>query len=247
MGELSDSLQVQLNTLVAELDAVYNFRSWRITKPLRLAGMVARKIKTRFWHKNFADGKMRAEWKNRRDFSIDPAAFGCEKETLAWQESFVSPCEIKFSVFVPLYNTPEHFLREMIASVLFQTYENWELCLVDGSDAEYTYVQEICERIAGKDKRIKYRILSKNVGISEDTNECMTNGDYWTNFKPNFAPDYFITCNYICHFTSFRRVLLEKTDGFNSECGGAQDYDIFLLLIEATNRIAHVQKCLYYW
>ena len=37
------------------------------------------------------------------------------------------------SVLVPVYRTPEVFLREMIASVQAQSYPNWELCLVDGS------------------------------------------------------------------------------------------------------------------
>ncbi|MDE6203949.1 MAG: glycosyltransferase family 2 protein, partial [Lachnospiraceae bacterium] len=43
----------------------------------------------------------------------------------------------KISILVPLYNTPQFFLREMIESVTAQTYENWELCLADGSDEGY--------------------------------------------------------------------------------------------------------------
>ena len=41
---------------------------------------------------------------------------------------------VKISILVPLYNTPLQFLNEMIESVLNQTYQNWELCLADGSD-----------------------------------------------------------------------------------------------------------------
>ena len=48
--------------------------------------------------------------------------------------------KIVFSVIVPLYNTPEKFLREMIESVKNQTYDQWELCLADGSDGEHQYV-----------------------------------------------------------------------------------------------------------
>ena len=40
----------------------------------------------------------------------------------------------KISILVPLWNTPESFLTEMIGSVQWQTYKNWELCLADGSD-----------------------------------------------------------------------------------------------------------------
>ena len=88
--------------------------------------------------------------------------------------------QIKFSILVPLYNTPEQYLTEMIDSVLRQTYENWELCLADGSDAGHAYVGEICRNYTGRDSRILYRKLEKNGGISENTNVCigMATGDY---------------------------------------------------------------------
>lgn len=87
---------------------------------------------------------------------------------------------IKFSVLVPLYNTPEKFLKEMIESVQAQTYKNWELCLADGSDREHSFVGEICKKYADGDKRIKYEKLEKNLGISENTNACirMATGEY---------------------------------------------------------------------
>ena len=87
---------------------------------------------------------------------------------------------VKFSILVPLYNTPEAFLREMIGSVRGQTYANWELCLADGSDAAHAYVGETCRRLAEEDPRIRYRKLEKNGGISENTNACiaMATGDY---------------------------------------------------------------------
>ena len=88
--------------------------------------------------------------------------------------------DIKFSVLVPLYNTPDSFLKAMIESVQAQTYKNWELCLADGSDSEHSFVGEICKKYAGKDERIKYEKLEKNLGISENTNACirMATGEY---------------------------------------------------------------------
>ena len=50
---------------------------------------------------------------------------------------------IKFSIVVPLYNTPDKFLREMIDSVMDQTYANWELCMADGSDEDHAYVERV--------------------------------------------------------------------------------------------------------
>ena len=87
---------------------------------------------------------------------------------------------IKISILVPLYNTPEPFLRDMITSVLNQTYQNWELCLADGSDAEHEEVGRICREYLEKDSRIVYQKLLKNEGISENTNECLklATGEY---------------------------------------------------------------------
>ena len=87
---------------------------------------------------------------------------------------------IKISILVPLYNTPEPFLRDMITSVLNQTYQNWELCLADGSDAEHEEVGRICREYLKKDSRIVYQKLLKNEGISGNTNECLklATGEY---------------------------------------------------------------------
>lgn len=86
--------------------------------------------------------------------------------------------EIKFSILVPLFNTPEQYLVEMIDSVRAQTYENWELCLADGSDKEHAYVEQICKGY--EDERIVYKRLEQNLGISGNTNVCieMATGDY---------------------------------------------------------------------
>ncbi len=88
--------------------------------------------------------------------------------------------DVKFSILVPLYNTPEKYLREMIDSVKNQTYSNWELCLADGSDEKHAKVEKTCLDYANKDGRIKYKRLEKNLGISGNTNACidMSTGDY---------------------------------------------------------------------
>ena len=90
------------------------------------------------------------------------------------------PRSIKFSILVPLYNTPESFLREMIESVQAQTYPDWELCLADGSDAAHGDVEKICGEYVSADPRVKYRRLEKNLGISGNTNACieMAEGDF---------------------------------------------------------------------
>jgi GT2 family glycosyltransferase len=66
-------------------------------------------------------------------------------------------------------------------------------------------------------------------------------------FKPDWSPDYFLSCNYICHFTIVRCELLRRIGGFRSEFDGAQDYDLFLRIMEETDRIDHIPRVLYHW
>ena len=88
--------------------------------------------------------------------------------------------KIVFSILVPLFNTPERFLRDMVESVVGQTYGNWELCLADASDGAHGEVGEIVKEYAAADSRIVYQKLEKNSGIAENTNACihMANGNY---------------------------------------------------------------------
>lgn len=66
-------------------------------------------------------------------------------------------------------------------------------------------------------------------------------------FKPDWSPDFFLSYNYLCHFTIFRRMLAQEAGGFRPEFDGSQDYDLFLRLIEKTDRIYHVPRVLYHW
>jgi len=217
------------------------------------------------------------------------------KAELAEQEEYVFDRDVIFSITVPLYNTYEPFLREMIDSVLVQTYSGWELCLADGSDSRHSYVENVCREYCERDVRIRYKRLGRNLGISENTNACldMASGDYIAlldhddilhpaalyemmriicdkdpdfiytdeatfvspdignissiHFKPDFAPDNLMANNYICHFTAFKRSLLEKTGKFRSEYDGSQDHDMMLRLTETAERIEHIPEVLYYW
>lgn len=102
------------------------------------------------------------------------------KSQLRAQRREKFPRDIKISILVPLYNTPKVFLKEMVQSVLDQTYANWELCLADGSDPQHGNVGKICMKHAKKDPRIHYRKLDKNLGISGNTNACIeiASGEY---------------------------------------------------------------------
>ena len=66
-------------------------------------------------------------------------------------------------------------------------------------------------------------------------------------FKPDYAPDYLLCCNYICHLAVFRRALFEQVGGERPECDGSQDHDLFFRLIEQVGGAAHLPQVLYYW
>lgn len=89
----------------------------------------------------------------------------------------------KFSVVVPVYRTNPVFLREMIASIVSQTYTNWELCLAWAQAKEAdsdAALAEILKEYAGQDARVRYTVLAENLGISGNTNAAvgMASGDY---------------------------------------------------------------------
>ena len=84
------------------------------------------------------------------------------------QRETVFPEKHRFSILVPLYNTPPDFLKEMIQSVLDQTYPEWELCLADGSDEAHPEVGAYCLEMSRQDSRIVYRKLEET-GASPKT------------------------------------------------------------------------------
>ena len=83
------------------------------------------------------------------------------------------------SVVIPAYKTPERYLREMLDSILAQTYTNWEVCIADGSPRGQS-LERILQRYAEKDSRIRFQILGGNRGIAGNTNAAleMARGDY---------------------------------------------------------------------
>lgn len=167
----------------ANLAKIKNSPVWKMTKPLRVVYFFFKRMKTAYVMYGGVIGVMKKlahklhQKKVQKDYGT--RSFPSEEERKR-QEAEVFSKNITFSILVPLYNTPEKFLREMIASVQMQTYQKWELCLADGSDDEHKYVEKICQELSDKDSRIKYRKLEKNLGISENTNEClnMATGEY---------------------------------------------------------------------
>jgi GT2 family glycosyltransferase/glycosyltransferase involved in cell wall biosynthesis len=89
------------------------------------------------------------------------------------------PTRVKISLLTPVHNTPAAFLEEMFASVAAQTYDHWELCVVDAA-SERTETIEILKRWEARDERIRIERLPENFGIAENTNRALrlATGDF---------------------------------------------------------------------
>ena len=77
----------------------------------------------------------------------------------------------KLSIIVPTFNTPVNYLKEMIESVLNQSYTNWELCIADGSICRDN-IHRIIDSYS-KESRIKVKYLEQNFGIAGNSNEAL--------------------------------------------------------------------------
>ena len=178
-------LEAKNEELAFRLNRIKNNPLWKASAPLRRCMHFVLRQKTRL--KNC--GNLRGVAAKLKYKKIEREAmkrygtlsFPDEERARAEREA-VFERMVKISILVPLFNTPESFLREMLDSVLAQTYENWELCLADGSDEAHGYVGEICRKYVSEDdrRRIVYRKLAKNAGIAGNTNEClkMAGGEY---------------------------------------------------------------------
>lgn len=94
------------------------------------------------------------------------------QEELEKQKKKVFVYAPKISILVPVYNTPQVFLKQMLQSVRKQTYANWELCIANANpdNEEVKQILEICTK---KDDRIKVVNVPENEGIAQNTNRAL--------------------------------------------------------------------------
>ena len=98
-------------------------------------------------------------WRHRADIPL--------RRTLKAQRAahLQGPC---VSIVVPVYNTPLPFFKQMVQSVRRQTYTNWQLVLVDASDAAHPAPGALAQKLAAQDGRILYQKI-ENGGIAANT------------------------------------------------------------------------------
>jgi GT2 family glycosyltransferase len=94
------------------------------------------------------------------------------------------------------------------------------------------------------------RLLQENPGLDliySDEDKLTETGFDSPILKPDWSPDFFLSCNYLCHLIFLRRDLVREVGGFQSQFDGSQDYDLLLRVSERTNRIHHIPRVLYHW
>ena len=157
----------KIEVLAKKVDkyAKKGIRYWKSQGGAALAGKIISKVKTastreipyQKWITRHLPGKAELEKQRRTKLKYSP----------------------KISIVVPLYKTPEKYLRRLVESVQEQTYSNWELCLSDGSGAD-SPVAGILKQLAASDKRIKVIPHDSALQISENTNSAIeaATGDF---------------------------------------------------------------------
>ena len=185
----------------------------------------------------------------------------------------------------------------MVESVLSQTYDNWELILVDDASPDES-TRELIKEFIKKDARIVHKFLETNHHIAGATNEGikMAKGEFvslfdhddilWPNalyevvkalnhdkklnfiytdedkidgdnrfshkdlfFKPDWNPELLRSVNYITHFTTIRKSVLDEFGYEDGSYNGTQDWELFLRItrnIDAKT-IYHVPTIVYSW
>jgi GT2 family glycosyltransferase len=95
------------------------------------------------------------------------------------------------------------------------------------------------------------KLLNKNQDIdfiySDEDKISLKGKRFAPHFKPNWSPDTLRSYNYITHFAVIRKKVIEDVGFFREGYEGAQDYDLFLRVVEKTQKIAHIPKVLYHW
>jgi len=103
----------------------------------------------------------------------------------------------RFSIVIPVFETPDNFLKELLDSLFAQTYKNFEVCIADGSRKGKDKDRFLSAYAAGLKSEgkiqendiatpgyagpaFKYHVLGDNLGIAGNTNAAiaMATGDY---------------------------------------------------------------------
>ncbi|MBR4031424.1 MAG: glycosyltransferase [Clostridia bacterium] len=156
-----------------------------------------------------------------------------------------------FSVVVPVYNV-EKYLRECVDSILSQTFEDFELILVDDGSKDTS--GDICDEYAVKDKRVKVihkenggQSTARNVGIDAacgefavflDSDDLICDNNFFSDVKSAVEENTDIVVFRYCKYYEDKRV-----DGCGIDLSGVASTNKVDFLRELVKRDAFFCSC----
>ena len=120
---------------------------------------------------DFIKIKLLAIW-HKRDYLNYPKWIKLNEPAdvdLRLQKQYLFSYQPQISIVTVIYKMSLNYFKEFLAAIQEQTYDNWKLCIVDSSHERDKNIEKLCN----KDKRIQYRFLGGDNGISENTNEAI--------------------------------------------------------------------------
>ncbi len=165
-----------------DLEAIVTSDSWRLTAPIRAVGEFIRRRRAG----SGAAGRATAvvDPAQNVDYAIWHAQFDTIDADMRRRLDRLAaglPDGPEFSVLMPVYDTPEPYLRRAIESVIDQAYSRWELCIADDASAA-PHVRVVLDEYAAVDDRIRIVHRDRNGHISVATNSA-----YGISTKPYIA------------------------------------------------------------
>ena len=90
------------------------------------------------------------------------------------------PYQPKISVIIPMYKVKPAYLKDTLLSVAYQTYDNWEVCIVDDCSGMPELAGIIAEFGKAFPGKVKFAVNQTNSHISVTSNNCLglATGDY---------------------------------------------------------------------
>lgn len=147
-----------------QIQALTNSTSWKITRPIRFLGDIARRFRRNHRSANGSDTtRDYAEW-----IKAQPGA----GHALARPAAATDRLGPHLSILLPVHDPPEEFLAEAIQSVREQSYGAWELCIADDA-SKNPRVRDLIRQHAAGDTRIRVTLLDRNAGISGASNAAL--------------------------------------------------------------------------